>query len=44
MRRLEVDNAVEKKDPTGGRGPNGRIGSKLLDEGKSEEDLLESAV
>lgn len=44
MRRLEVDKVVEEKDPMGGRGSNGRIGSKLLDEGKSEEKLLESAV
>ena len=44
MRRVEVDEAVEKKDPTGGRGSNGRIGNKLQDEAKGEEELLESAV
>ena len=44
MRNVEVDQAVEKKDPTGGRGSNGRIGSELQDEAKGEVDLLESAV
>ena len=44
MRRVEVDEAVEKKDPTGGRSLNGSIGGKLQVEGKSEEEALESAV
>ena len=44
MRTVEVDEAVEKKDPTGGRGLNGGIGSKLQVESKSEEEVLESAV
>ena len=41
---VEVDAAVEKKDPTGGRGMNGEIGVKLEVKGKSEEEILESAV
>ena len=40
----EVDEAVEKTDPTGGRGVNGEIGGKLEVKGKSEEEILESAV
>ena len=34
---VEVDEAAEMKDPTGGRGVNGEIGGKL-------EEVLESAV
>lgn len=41
---VEVDEAVEKKDPTGGRRVNGEIGGKLETKGKSEEEVLESAV
>ena len=41
---LEVDEAVEMKDPTGGRGVNGEVGGKLEVNGKSEEEILESAV
>ena len=41
---LEVDEAVEKKDPTGGRGRNSEVGGKLEVKGKSEEEVLESAV
>ncbi|CAF9905906.1 MAG: hypothetical protein ALECFALPRED_001903 [Alectoria fallacina] len=40
----EVDDAVEKKDPTGGRVLNGEIGEKLAVKGKSEEEVLGSAV
>lgn len=41
---VEVDEAVRKKDPTGGRGVNGIIGGKLEVKGKSEKEVLESAV
>lgn len=41
---VEVDEAVEKKDPTGGRGMNGNIGGKLEAKVKSEGEVLESAV
>ena len=41
---LEVDEAVGMKDPTGGRGVNGENGGKLEVNGKSEEEILESAV
>ena len=41
---VEVDEAVEKKDPTGGRGMNGEIGGKLEVRDKREEEVLESAV
>ena len=40
----EVDDAVKAKDPTGGRGVNGEIGAQLKAEGKSVEEVLESAV
>lgn len=40
----EVDEVVDRKDPTGGRGVNGEIGGKLEFKGKSEEELLQSAV
>ena len=41
---IEVDEAVEMKDPTGGRGVNGEIGGKLEVKEKSEEEILKSAV
>lgn len=41
---VEVDDAGERKDPTGGRGVNGEIGGKLEVEGISEEEILKSAV
>ena len=41
---VEVDEAVGKKDPTGGRGMNGEIGGKLEVRDKREEEVLESAV
>ena len=41
---VEVDEAVKENDPTGGRGVNGEIGRKLEAKGKSEEEVLESAV
>ena len=41
---IEVDKAVEKKDPTGGRGMNGEIGGKLEVRDTREEEVLESAV
>ena len=45
---IEVDEAVEKKDPTGGRGVNGEVGGKLeVKDKKSEEEdeeVLRSAV
>ncbi|KAL9138442.1 MAG: hypothetical protein Q9175_000326 [Cornicularia normoerica] len=44
IRMVEVDEAVERKDPTGGRRVNGEIGGKLETKGKSEEVVLESAV
>ena len=40
----EVDEVVDRKDPTGGRRVNGEIGEKLEVKGKSEEELLQSAV
>ena len=40
----EVGDAVEMKDPTGGRGVNGEIGGKLGVEGKNEEEIVKSAV
>ena len=41
----EVDEAVNKHDPTGGRGVKGEIGEKLdVKGGRSEEEVLESAV
>ena len=40
----EVDQAVEQKDPTGGRGRNSEVEGKLEVKGKSEEEVLESAV
>ncbi|KAL2040716.1 hypothetical protein N7G274_006695 [Stereocaulon virgatum] len=41
----EVDEAVrESKDPTGGRGANGHITTKLEVKNKNEEGLLRSAV
>ena len=39
---IEVDEAVEKKDPTGGRGVNS--GKKPDVKGQSMEEVLESAV
>lgn len=44
MTTVEVDEAVKKKDPTGGRGVNGHIGVKLEVEGENEEEVLKSAV
>lgn len=41
---VEVDEAVKAKDPTGGRGVNGEIGAQLKAKGKSEGEVLESAV
>ena len=40
----EVDEAVEMKDPTGGRGVNGEIEGKLEVKEESEEEILKSAV
>ena len=40
----EVDEAVEMKDPTGGRGVNSEIGEKLEVKEESEEEILKSAV
>ena len=41
---VEVDEAVEQKDPTGGRGVKGEIGGKLEVTGRNEEEALRSAV
>ena len=41
---VEVDEAVKERDPTGGRGVNGEIRGKMEANGKSEEEVLESAV
>lgn len=41
---IEVDEAVERKDPTGGRGVNGEIGGKLEVKEENEEEILQSAV
>lgn len=41
---IEVDEAVEKKDPTGGRGVNSGPGGKLDVKDQSMEEVLESAV
>lgn len=41
---VEVDEAVEKKDPTGGRGVNSDIGGKLKVNVKREEEVLKSAA
>ena len=41
---IEVDEAVQMKDPTGGRGVNGEIGGKLEVTEKSGEEILKSAV
>lgn len=41
---VAVDGAVEKKDPTGGRAVNGGMGGKPEFEGKSEEEVVESAL
>ena len=43
FKMIEVDEAVETKDPTGGRGVNGEIGGKL-EVKDSEEEILKSAV
>lgn len=43
--RGEVDEAVRRgKDPMGGRGEEGCIGSMLVGEGRKEGEVLESAV
>ena len=41
---VEVDEAVEEKDPTGGRSVNGEIGKRLKDNSKREGEVLRSAV
>ena len=41
---IEVDEAVERKDPTGGRGVNGEIGGKLEVKEENGEEILQSAV
>ncbi len=33
----EVDESVRRKDPTGGRGLNGRIGEELEEKNKPEQ-------
>lgn len=40
----EVDEAVKKKDPTGGRGLNGHIGEKLEAKNEPRQEVLEAAV
>lgn len=41
---IEVDEAVEQQDPTGGRGVNREPSSKLAVKGQIEKEVLESAV
>ena len=42
---VEVDEAVDRQDPTGGRGVSGEIGGKLDVKGqRSEAEVLASAV
>ena len=42
---VEVDEAVGRKDPTGGRGMTpGEGGGKVEVQGKSEAEIVESAV
>lgn len=40
----EVDEAIRKKDPTGGRGLNGHIAEKLDENNKPEQEVQQADI